>query len=136
MPKVATIIRKMLLEAGRKMDMPDYVMIGKRIRTCRNSMNKSQEALAEMAGIGIQHLSKIENGTTKLSLPCLIALANSLQTTVDNLLKDSIIASRLSVVEDADSVFSDCTHAEIYVLSQTVSTMKKSMRAKGLSDKK
>ena len=116
--------------------MPDYKLIGKRIKSCRLALNLPQEKLAEAGGIGIQHLSKIENGNTKLSLPCLIALANALQTTVDHLLMDSIAVSKPEVVQDADSVFSDCTQAEIYVLTQTVNTLKRSLRSKGLSDKK
>ena len=96
----------------------------------------TQETLAEAAGIGIQHMSKIENGHTKLSLPCLIALANALQTTVDRLLMDNVNISKTDIIRDADSVFSDCTPSEIFVLTQTVNMLKQSLRARGLSDKK
>jgi len=63
--------------------MPDYTLIGKRIRERRLALKLTQERIAEAADVGIQHMSKIENGHTKLSLPCLIAIANALQTTVD-----------------------------------------------------
>jgi len=115
--------------------MPDYSLIGKRIREQRLSLKLTQEMLAESVGIGIQHLSKIENGNTKLSLPCLIALANALSTTVDFFLMDNINASKSNVVQDADSIFSDCTPSEIFVIKQTIDTLKQSLRAKGLSDK-
>jgi len=92
--------------------MPNYRLIGVRIKKRRLALKLTQESLAEKTGIGIQHMSKIENGNTKLSLPCLIALANALHTTVD----------------------SDCTPSEIYVLTQTINTLKWSMRTKGLSD--
>jgi transcriptional regulator with XRE-family HTH domain len=115
--------------------MPDYRLIGERIKARRLALKLTQETLAESAGIGIQHISKIENGNTKLSLPCLIALANTLQTTVDNLLMDNIVISKPSVIAHADSVFADCTPSEIYVITQTVNTLKRSIREKGLSDK-
>jgi len=116
--------------------MPDYSLIGKRIKERRLAYNLTQERLAEAADISIQHMSKIEHGHTKLSLPCLIALANGLQTTVDRLLMDSIDVSKPEVNRDADSVFADCTTSEVYVLTQTVNALKKSMRSRGLSDYK
>ncbi len=116
--------------------MPDYKLIGERIKERRLALKLTQEYLAEEAGIGIQHMSKIENGNTKLSLPCLIAVANALQTTVNHLLSDSVAASKPDMVLHADSIFADCTSAEIYVITQTINTLKKSMRTKGLSDKK
>ena len=114
---------------------PDYNLIGKRIKERRLDLKLTQETLAEAAGIGIQHMSKIENGNTKLSLPCLIALANALNTTVDYFLMDNIAASKPDMVHDAESLFSDCTPSEIFVLKQTISTLKQSLRSKGLSDK-
>jgi len=116
--------------------IPDYRLIGVRIKRHRLSLKLTQETLAEKAGIGIQHMSKIENGNTKLSLPCLIALANALRTTVDALLMDSVDVSKPTVIAEADSVFNDCTPAEVHVITQTVNVLKKSMRANGLSDKK
>jgi transcriptional regulator with XRE-family HTH domain len=114
--------------------LPDYSLIGERIKARRLLLKFTQETLAESAGIGIQHMSKIENGNTKLSLPCIIALANALQTTVDDLLMDNITASRPSVIVQANSIFADCTPSEIYVITQTVNALKRSIRDKGLSD--
>ena len=115
--------------------MPDYTMIGKRIKERRLNLKLTQERLAEAAEIGIQHMSKIENGHTKLSLPCLMALANALKTTVDHLLMDSIDVSKSDVIKAAESVFSDCTQSEVFVLTQTINTLKQSLRARGLSDR-
>ena len=115
--------------------MPDYTLIGKRIRERRLVLKLTQERLAEAADVGIQHMSKIENGHTKLSLPCLIAIANALHTTVDHLLMDNITVSQSDVSRDAESVFADCTPSETYVLTQTLNTLKQSLRSRGLSDK-
>ncbi|MDR0292868.1 MAG: helix-turn-helix transcriptional regulator [Oscillospiraceae bacterium] len=115
--------------------MPDYGLIGRRIKERRLALKLTQETLAEAAEISIQHMSKIENGHTKLSLPCLIALANALQTTVDHLLMDSMGASKPDVIRDAESIFADCTPSEVFVLTQTVNALKQSLRVRGLSDK-
>ena len=115
--------------------MPDYSLIGLRIRERRLFLKLTQETLAEAAGIGVQHMSKIENGHTKLSLPCLIALANALQTTVDHLLMDNIHKSRSDVVREAESVYTDCTPSELYIIRQTVNALKQSLRAKKFYEK-
>ena len=56
----------------------DYYQIGQRIRTFRRAKGLSQEALAEQAGISVTHMSHIETGNTKLSLPVCLALAQAL----------------------------------------------------------
>ena len=47
----------------------DYVAVGRRIRAQRKKLSLSQEELAEMVNISTVHMSHIETGYTKLSLP-------------------------------------------------------------------
>ena len=47
----------------------DYYKIGQRIRKYRKARQLSQEQLAEQIGISTTHMSHIETGNTKLSLP-------------------------------------------------------------------
>ena len=53
----------------------DYTAIGKRIRAKRKQKDLSQEELAEMVNISTVHMSHIETGYTKLSLPVLVDIA-------------------------------------------------------------
>ena len=90
----------------------DYNAIGRRIRSARNALKMTQGRLCEKVGISTSHMSHIEHGSTKVSLPTLVALANALGTTVDDLLYDN-----LSVMQDAyDKEFrdlvSDCSVEE------------------------
>ena len=55
----------------------DYKEIGKRVKIARIRADLTQEALAEKAGLSITHMSNIENGHSKLSLPMAVALANA-----------------------------------------------------------
>lgn len=73
---------------------PDYRSIGKRIQHARKKQKMTQEHLAEITELSPSHISHIESGKTKVSLPSLIAIANALHTTVDNLLHDNIEISR------------------------------------------
>ena len=64
----------------------NYKEIGQRIRKYRKQMNLSQEELAEKIGISTTHMSHIETGSTKLSLPVLVELAENLKVKTHYLL--------------------------------------------------
>jgi len=113
---------------------PDYKLIGKRIRNIRLKQALTQDKLAELSGIETRYLSKIENGTSKLSLPCLMSVANALHITVDTLLMDNILASKPNLLNEVEEVFSDCSPAEIFVFTQTLIALKNNLRLKGLSN--
>ena len=77
----------------------DYYAIGQRIRKIRKAQGFSQETLAEQAGISVTHMSHIETGNTKLSLPVLVDLAEILDVRTDDLLYDEIFAERSSTID-------------------------------------
>ena len=78
----------------------DYYAIGQRIRKIRKAQGFSQETLAEQAGISVTHMSHIETGNTKLSLPVLVDLAEILDVRTDDLLYDEIFAERSSTIDE------------------------------------
>jgi len=112
----------------------DYKSIGERIKNRRKMMKLTQEQLANFADIGIQHLSKIENGKATLSLACFVAIANALQTTTDHLLMDNIIAATPNLLGEVKAIFDDCSHDELRIILKTASTLKDSIRQKKISD--
>lgn len=67
----------------------DYAAIGRRIRMRRKAMGLTQQELAELVELEPSYVSHIERGATKLGLPTLVNLANTLRVTVDDLLCDS-----------------------------------------------
>lgn len=111
---------------------PNYKLIGIRIKNQRLKMKLTQEKLSEIADCSIQHLSKIETGNTKLSLPCLMSISNALGTTVDRLLMDNIIESKLDLLKEVAEVFADCSNEEIFLMLSIAEHLKKSMRLKAL----
>ena len=64
-------------------DWMKYFEIGQRIRRYRKACGLSQEALAGRVGISVTHMSHIETGNTKLSLPVLAKIADELSVGVD-----------------------------------------------------
>lgn len=105
----------------------DYYEIGQRIRKCRKAHQLSQEELADRVGISTTHMSHIETGNTKLSLPVLVALASALEVNTDNLLFDSAKTTRSAVVDDLLDTFEGCSTQQIKVLKDIVTAAKTSM---------
>ena len=69
-------------------DSVKYFEIGQRIRRYRKACGLSQETLAGRVGISVTHMSHIETGNTKLSLPVLAKIADELSVSCDALLSD------------------------------------------------
>ena len=69
----------------------DYKAIGKRIKIKRIKKGITQEAVSDIIDITPAHMSNIETGKTKVSLPTLIEIYNALSVSVDMLLCDNVI---------------------------------------------
>ena len=72
----------------------DYKAIGQRIKIARIKKGITQEAVADIIDITPAHMSNVETGKTKVSLPTLIEIANALSVSVDVLLCDNVLASQ------------------------------------------
>lgn len=105
----------------------NYYEIGQRIRKFRKAHQLSQEDLAEKIGISTTHMSHIETGNTKLSLPVLVAIAAALDVRTDDLLFDRTEAGRNTVMEELLSSLGDCSAQQVKVLSDIVKAAKLSM---------
>ena len=105
----------------------NYYEIGQRIRKCRKAQQLSQEELAEKIGISTTHMSHIETGNTKLSLPVLVALADELEVRTDDLLFATPEGGRSAEIEELLSIFDDCTTQQIKVLHDIIKAAKVSM---------
>ncbi|CCY23850.1 MAG: helix-turn-helix transcriptional regulator [Brachyspira sp.] len=60
-------------------------ILGNNLRAERNRQRLSQEQLAEMAGLQMQHVSKIENGQTDIRFTTLIAILKALNIPFEKL---------------------------------------------------
>ena len=98
----------------------DYYAIGQRIRKFRKAHDWSQEELAEKIEISTTHMSHIETGSTKLSLPVLVSLANALDVRTDDLLFDRTQDSHNAAVSEILGILSQCTTQQVRFLSDLV----------------
>lgn len=105
----------------------DYYAIGQRIRKIRKARNMSQEELAEKVNISTTHMSHIETGNTKLSLPVFVGLALALEVPTDDLLYDSNDASRNVVVDGIVESLDTCTTQQLKIIGDIVKSTKASL---------
>ena len=105
----------------------DYYKIGQQIRKIRKAHGFSQEELAEKANISTTHMSHIETGNTKLSLPVLVDIAAALEVRTDDLLNNNPVAATNSAMDEIASVLERCTAKESKVIADVVRATKLSM---------
>lgn len=105
----------------------DYYKIGQRIRKYRKAQHLSQEELSEKVGISVTHMSHIETGNTKLSLPVLVQLAAVLEVRTDDLLFDAYPESKTVSAHDIFRVLEECTAQQAQVIKDIVLAAKISL---------
>ena len=106
----------------------DYKAIGKRIKIARIKADLTQERLAEMVEISPTHMSNIETGTTRVSLTAIVSLANALSVTVDDLLCDSVVKSKVQFEKDIAGILADCDEYEIRMVKDMGQALKETLR--------
>lgn len=98
----------------------DYSRIGQRIRNFRKARGLSQEELAEKVNISTTHMSHIETGATKLSLPVFVDLAEALGVRADELLYDRESAALETLAAEFDRAAAECSPAQARALAEIV----------------
>jgi len=106
----------------------NYKDIGIRVREERLKQKITQERLAEMAELSITHVSHIETGGTKLSLPALHKIAWALGVSMDSLLCDSLAQAKEIFESELLNYTNDCDETEIRVITDTIKSLKDSLR--------
>lgn len=94
----------------------DYKKIGIRLKEERLKKNISQEKLAELINMSKEHVSHIECGTTKLSLPTLVKICNALEITPDLLLLDSVYKSKEYLRDEFARLVKDCSELDMRLI--------------------
>lgn len=107
--------------------MLNYIEIGHKIRAFRKAKGLSQEQLAEKIWISTTHMSHIETGKTKLSLPVLVDIVNVLEVGIDDILFTQACSKKQEAENKIQSVLKECTPGQRRVIEQIVIAAKKAL---------
>ncbi len=102
----------------------DSKSIGTRIRYYRNKKKLSQEALAEMVSVNNDHISRIEGGYIRPSLSLLVAIANALEVSVDDILVDNLTHPNSITGDEIHTLLLDCNDNEKRMITKTMAFLK------------
>lgn len=104
----------------------NYYEIGQKIRKYRKACGMSQEFLAEKVGISVTHMSHIETGNTKLSLPVLVSLAEALEVRTDDILFNYSFEKNNSV-DEINELLNSCSTKQLRVILDLIKSTKSSL---------
>ena len=104
-----------------------YFDIGQRIRRYRKACGLSQEALAQKVGISVTHMSHIETGNTKLSLPVLAKIAEELSVGTDALLNDAPKTDKAKLSAEVQEILDSFEIDELPVAVEVLRALRDSL---------
>ncbi|MBR3245864.1 MAG: helix-turn-helix transcriptional regulator [Parasporobacterium sp.] len=104
----------------------DIYALGNRIRSARKRKGVSQSDLSEIIDKSPTYLSYIESGTKTMSLDTFVDLANALNVTADELLRDSLEKTALGVYA---MMTDDSSEYEQRILRDLIEAVKQSLRS-------
>ena len=89
--------------------MVDYKIIGSRIKNYRQAAKMTQEALAELVGITVVYLSKIENGHVRPTIDLLGTICEALHCDLGNIFQSASPSSASYQNEKVLDLFNACS---------------------------
>lgn len=106
----------------------DFKNLGRRIKAIRRKRGFTQAQLAEMVECSTPYISYIEQGHKSVSLEMFVLVANALNASADELMRDSLENTVVVSNHEFASLLSDCSSYETCVLLDIVRAAKKSLR--------
>ena len=96
----------------------DYIQLGQRIKSLRMGRQLTQEEMAERVKLSSQHISNVETGKTKVSLPALVDIANCLGVSMDQLVCESVICDRNVILNEYSEILASCSGKDLAIINQ------------------
>lgn len=106
----------------------NYRKLGESIKSKRKSIGLTQEQLAEKIDLSPTHISNIETGKAKLSLPALVLICDVLKCSTDELLFGCIKDSATLYELEFHEYLKSCSALELRIILDVVYALKTSLR--------
>lgn len=110
----------------------DYESLGKRISDRRRALGKTQEDIAFDLGVSRSFYGHIEAGNKIPSLEILVAIANTLGLSADQLLVDSLSNSGAVKDSELEYLLLDCTEQEKALITKNAIALREILRGYNL----
>ena len=103
----------------------DYSLIGERIRKARKDKNITQEVLAEKMDVSVAYLSRVECGSTELSLKRVTEICELLDVSEGYILNGSSNTSKHYLNTDFSNLLKTCPPEKLKLIYDIASVIAK-----------
>lgn len=103
-------------------------LLGRRAKQYRKRRGYTQEEIAEQIDKTAMFIRLIESGEKGMSIETFVDLANALNVTADELLRDSLGNTIKVSNHDFVNLLSDCSDNELKILRDTLVALKRTLR--------
>ena len=103
----------------------DYKVIGNRIKLARNDKKMTQEYLAEQLGLSTAFLSRIERGSTQISLKRLLEICTILNTEPGYLLNGTAQDSNSYLNHEFEKLLETCPREKLRMIYDVIKVIAK-----------
>lgn len=100
----------------------NFYLLGQKVRQLRNMHHLSQANLAELIDVSTNYIGQIERGDRKPSIETLVLLCNTLGTSMDYILSDSLTTNEDQLSFDILSKLSTLSLEEKKYFYSTISS--------------
>ena len=87
----------------------DYNVLGQRLRNARKEKNITLEELAKKIEVSVTYLSRMENGSTKISLKRVMQISKILEITPGEILTGISCKSKEYLSEEFNEIMKNCS---------------------------
>ncbi|WP_160676731.1 helix-turn-helix transcriptional regulator [Clostridium sp. C8-1-8] len=94
----------------------NYELLGKRIKEARLKKKLTQSRLAEMTDLSDTYISHVEKGLSKPSLETLVKISNTLETSIDFFLSNSVYVSKELLSDEFADLIKDCSNKDLKLI--------------------
>ena len=102
----------------------DYLKIGQRIKAARLEKGLNQSDLGALVGCSNNHMSHVEIGQTKVSLPMLMKLSLALEKDFDYFLMDTPYAKCETIIDiDISNKLQKCNATTLITLNKILDAL-------------
>lgn len=106
----------------------DYVSLGKRIKHIREKAKMSQLELADKSGLSRSFVGRMELGAYNASLDSVVAVANALEVSIEELLVDSVDVTGSIKDSEINYILLDCSPNEERILTENLKNLRETLR--------
>ena len=106
----------------------NYIALGRKIKIARSRKRLSQMELAEKIDCSTSYISYIETASKCVSLDKFVDIANALNISADELLKDSLANTERISAKDYSDLLADCDEYERKLITDIAAAAKRSIR--------